>query len=144
MLMGGMLTGYRPPTNNNSAKQEEQDKTNEQIDLEDFFGYGSQQRQQEYNSAQAEIAYERQRQLIKDQYGLQVEGMQEAGLNPALMFNSGALSSGLSVAHASQQGNANNQSFTNTLTNGIFNLIGDVIGLFKKGGTSAKTIINNY
>ena len=34
----------------------------------------------------ADNAFGRQEQLIKDQYGLQVQGMKQAGINPALMY----------------------------------------------------------
>lgn len=127
--------GYDPITN--SAQQLSNNISN---NIQDFFGFGTQERQQNYNSAEALDAYNRQRELIKDQYKLHVEGMKEAGLNPALMFHNGALNSSVAVTQASQNGNANNQSFTNTLMGGI---LGGIFKLISKNGTSAKTIINN-
>lgn len=43
---------------------------------------------QAFNSSEAEKAYQRQRELSGDQYGLMVEGMKKAGINPVLALGS--------------------------------------------------------
>lgn len=65
-----------------------------------------------------------QRQNIVDQYGLQVEGMQKAGLNPAMMYSGGSIGSGTgNVASPVGASSAGYGEGLSTLIGALTNLI---------------------
>ena len=59
---------------------------------------------QSFNASEAEKAYQRQRELAGDQYGLMVEGMKKAGINP--VFGLGSMGNTPSAPSASAGSNS--------------------------------------
>lgn len=89
-------------------------------DLLDALGIGTQRRAQEYNSAEAEIQRQWETHMSNTAYQRAVADMKKAGLNPALMYNSGSAASTPSGAYASIGGNSGSAS---AMINSVTNLI---------------------
>ena len=58
-------------------------------DLGDMFGFGSQRRQQEFNSAEAQSQRDWEEYMSNTSYQRAMEDIEAAGLNPSMLYASG-------------------------------------------------------
>lgn len=72
--------------------------------------YALQKDNQAFNALEAEKAYQRNIDMTKNQYKYIVEGMKEAGLNPALLYGSGGVASAYSGAQAARSSGSGRSS----------------------------------
>lgn len=106
ILDGGYYSGQYINRQQTSAQRTAKSASDTITDLLDWFGLGTNRRQQEYNSAEAIQQRNYESEMSNTAYQRAVQDMEQAGLNPVLAMSAGQASTP-SGASASGGGGSN-------------------------------------
>lgn len=106
ILDGGYYSGQFINREQTSAQKNAKSATDTITDILDWFGIGTNRRQQEYNSAEAIQQRNYETEMSNTAYQRAVQDMEQAGLNPVLAMSAGQASTP-SGASASGGGGSN-------------------------------------
>lgn len=98
-------------------------KTENQINVEDYFGYGSAERNRQFNAEQAQLNRDFQERMSNTAYQRAVKDLQEAGLNPILAAGSSASTPSGSSASGDGSGVGSGIQLINTVMQGVSSIL---------------------